>query len=59
MTSISLTKRSNINFLNWCLMAIVEESLIYIPNRCVCIGGLKFHSWFATAVSVSNFAQSP
>jgi hypothetical protein len=37
MTSVSLTKSSNINFLIWCLMAIVEGSLIFFPNRCVCI----------------------
>jgi hypothetical protein len=32
-----LTKSSNINFLIWCLMAIVEGSLIFFPNRCVCL----------------------
>jgi hypothetical protein len=40
MTSVSLTKSSHINFLIWCLMAIVEGSLIFFPNRYVCIGGL-------------------
>jgi len=28
---------SSINFLIWCLMAIVEGSLSFLPNRCVCI----------------------
>ena len=37
MTSASLTKSSNINFLIWCLMAIVAGSLSFLPNRYVCI----------------------
>ena len=32
MTSVSLTKSSHINFLIWCLMAIVEGSLIFFQT---------------------------
>jgi hypothetical protein len=32
ITSASLTKSSNINFLIWCLMAIVEGSLSFLPK---------------------------
>jgi hypothetical protein len=32
MTSVSLTKSSHMNFLIWCLMAIVEGSLIFFQT---------------------------
>jgi hypothetical protein len=33
----------------WCLMTIVEGSLIFVPNRCVCIGVSLGLRWVAGA----------
>jgi hypothetical protein len=55
ITSASLAKSSNISFLIWCLMAVVEGSLSFLPNRCVCTA----HSWAAWNGSVSALAHRP